>query len=338
MIPRPFTLPENPFPPSAFHDAYSQCLILEAEARASRVASVEGCPPPIVCARLLGHLLRLAPAGNPQGQLQREIALAYSDHPTLMRLAATYLQNFIRTFKRSSGPTPAPSEHPSRPSFEDAREYTMSMMGECTIDHRSARNHAMTRDNHRCMITGLKDHNQPDGQVAVQTAHIIPQSVNKNIGEHTAKRFQSAGVWSILSMFSRDTIIKDLAGNRIHRLENILSMNIYSHALFDELKLWLKPVEDAPHTYRVCTVTDSIRLVPGGSLPERVTFSTATDLPLPHPEFLALHALCCEVAWMSGAAEYIMDIERRIGDTKVLAKDGSTVGLLIAVLSAVEAH
>lgn len=41
---------------------------------------------------------------------------------------------------------------------------------------------------------------------------------------------------------------------------------------------------------------------------------------------------------MSGAAEYIMDIERRIGDTKVLAMDGSTVGLLMVALSAVEAH
>lgn len=98
MIPSPLTLPENPFPPSAFHDAYNQCLILEAEASASRAASVEGCPPPVICARLLGHLLRLAPAGNPRG-LQREIALAHSDHPTLMLLAAAYLQNFIRTCK-----------------------------------------------------------------------------------------------------------------------------------------------------------------------------------------------------------------------------------------------
>ena len=94
--------------------------------------------------------------------------------------------------------------------------------------------------------------------------------------------------------------------------------------------------QDAPHTYRVCTAMDSIRLVP--ALPEHVTFSTATDVPLPRREYLALHALCCEVAWMSGAAEYIMDIERRIGDTKVLAKDGSTVDLLMAALSAVEAY
>ena len=86
----------------------------------------------------------------------------------------------------------------------------------------------------------------------------------------------------------------------------------------------------------MCTVTDSITFVP--SLPEHATFSTATDLPLPHPEFLALHALYFEVAWVSGAAEYIVDIERRIDDTKVLAKNGPTIGLLMAALSAVEAH
>lgn len=52
-------------------------------------------------------------------------------------------------------------------------------------------------------------------------------------------------------MFSRDNVIEDLAGNLIHRLENIISMNITSHQLFDELQLWLKPVE-------VCTPTVSL--------------------------------------------------------------------------------
>jgi hypothetical protein len=35
---------------------------------------------------------------------------------------------------------------------------------------------------------------------------------------------------------------------------------------------------------------------------------------------------------MSGAAEYIMDIERRRDNTKVLAKDGSNAQLLVSVL------
>ena len=45
----------------------------------------------------------------------------------------------------------------------------------------------MRRDNNHCMITGLEDSSQPDGEVVVQTAHIIPQSINKNIGERTVR-------------------------------------------------------------------------------------------------------------------------------------------------------
>ena len=32
-----------------------------------------------------------------------------------------------------------PSEHPSRPSFEDARAYTMELMQQGQLDHRKAR-------------------------------------------------------------------------------------------------------------------------------------------------------------------------------------------------------
>lgn len=85
-------LPANPFPPSAFHAAYNQCLAFEAEADANRVQ-------PIICARILGHLLRLTPAGNPQEQLQPQIAATNSDHANLMQLATFYLKNFIRTCK-----------------------------------------------------------------------------------------------------------------------------------------------------------------------------------------------------------------------------------------------
>lgn len=74
------------------------------------------------------------------------------------------------------------------------------------------------------------------------------------------------------------------------------------------------------------------------SIPEIVTFTTKTDLPLPDGTYLALHALCCEVAWMSGAAELVMDIERRMDRTDVLASDGSTADLLANMLARVKAH
>ena len=73
-------------------------------------------------------------------------------------------------------------------------------------------------------------------------------------------------------------------------------------------------------------------------IPEIVTFTTKTDLPLPDGGCLALHALCCEVAWMSGAAEHVMDIERRMDKTDVLANDGSAADLLASVLARVLVH
>ncbi|KAF8548542.1 hypothetical protein OG21DRAFT_750312 [Imleria badia] len=108
MVPIP--LPNNPFQHGVFQEAYNQRLALQAEAEASQVAQIEGCPPPIVCARVLGHLLRLAPAGNPRGQVQWDISLAKSHHAQLLQLAVHYVNSFVYTFKRSSGPTLAPSK------------------------------------------------------------------------------------------------------------------------------------------------------------------------------------------------------------------------------------
>ena len=54
---------------------------------------------------------------------------------------------------------------------------------------------------------------------------------------------QYSRVWSILSMFTREDIVEDLSGNRIHHLENIVSMQNPFYHFFNMLYLWLKPVE-----------------------------------------------------------------------------------------------
>ena len=91
----PTPLPSNPFlAESAFSTAYQRCLVLEAAAPDLR--AVPHCPPPLVCARLIGHLLRLAPKGNVQGQIQEDIKKAKNDND-LMKLAAFYVNGFIRT-------------------------------------------------------------------------------------------------------------------------------------------------------------------------------------------------------------------------------------------------
>ena len=44
-------------------------------------------------------------------------------------------------------------------------------------------------------------------------------------------------------MFSNPNIPVELNGNNIHRLENILTLSTELHAYFDDLYIWLKPVE-----------------------------------------------------------------------------------------------
>jgi hypothetical protein len=92
----PTALPPNTFPPNGIHAAYQRCLDLESAA--PNLQAPPGWAPPIVCARLVGHLLRLAPDGNGRGQVQREIASAIDD-VNLMKLAGHYMTNFVGVCK-----------------------------------------------------------------------------------------------------------------------------------------------------------------------------------------------------------------------------------------------
>lgn len=51
-------------------------------------------------------------------------------------------------------------------------------------------------------------------------------------------------------------------------------------------------------------------------------------LAAPSPTYLALHATCAKVAWLSGAAEYIENVLRDIADTTVLSADGTSGDVL----------
>jgi len=62
-----------------------------------------------------------------------------------------------------------------------------------------------------------------------------------------------------------------------------------------------------------------------------VTFeSSQPGLDLPDPRYLRMHAACCRVARLSGAAGYVEDILDDLdeGKTKVLSEDGSSGTLL----------
>jgi hypothetical protein len=68
-------------------------------------------------------------------------------------------------------------------------------------------------------------------------------------------------------------------------------------------------------------------------LPPDVTFtSTSSQLALPDPRYLALHAACARVIKFSGVSGYIERILRDAEETRVLSEDGSSAELLEQLL------
>lgn len=70
-------------------------------------------------------------------------------------------------------------------------------------------------------------------------AHILPESTNTSVDPQLAKRDYSATMWAIMSRFGYKTLPEDLNGPKVHRLENVMTMEIRFHYLFDQLMIWL---------------------------------------------------------------------------------------------------
>ena len=70
-----------------------------------------------------------------------------------------------------------------------------------------------------------------------------------------------------------------------------------------------------------------------GSIPREVHFVAHSDSPLPNPKYLRIHAHCCRIAHMSGAAVCLVILYRDMQELKVLAADGSSADVLDIAIS-----
>ncbi|KAI0357308.1 hypothetical protein OH77DRAFT_1399856, partial [Trametes cingulata] len=196
---------------------------------------------------------------------------------------------------------------------------------------------ALVRDNFRCMVTGKVDWKAAQKKLAsrasgedyttTQCCYIFPDSL---AGKELCKEYEAASVWTILKQFGCEDIHAELGsateGANLHRLENILTLDVFIYKLFDDLSLWFEAVEGKLNVYNVI-------LLPGAdrppSIPETVQFvSHRPGLPLPNPRYLKLHAACCRIAHMSGAAEYLELIYRDVEELPVLANNGASADVL----------
>ncbi|KAI6011743.1 hypothetical protein PISMIDRAFT_96183, partial [Pisolithus microcarpus 441] len=180
------------------------------------------------------------------------------------------------------------------------------------------------------MLEQAVKHGAPAG--TTECTHIFSGSINSNMISGSNKGGYAATVWAVLDCFGCGNLWQDLNGASIHRLDNVMTMEVTVHQLFDTLQIYFTATE-VPNRYKLESVHD---YTPPFTSSRYVTFlmPDAKKYPLPNPTYLAIHATCTKIAHLSGAAEHIEEVLRRMEDTDVLAEDGgSSEVLYTAILS-----
>lgn len=169
-----------------------------------------------------------------------------------------------------------------------------------------------------------------------QAAHIIPHSLNSVKSPGDQLPHTKAFVWQILNMFDTG-VSTELEGSRIDTPSNAIILANDLHQQFGQLQCYFEEV--APNTYTFCRTRHAAILPPIlDPMAERISFENHEPAgtrwaDLPSARLLRLHAACCKMMDMAGAAEYvefvIRDLERLELDG-TLANDGSSdIGMVL---------
>ncbi|KAJ7707787.1 hypothetical protein B0H17DRAFT_1034033 [Mycena rosella] len=134
------------------------------------------------------------------------------------------------------------------------------------------------------------------------------------------KLSQSWKMWTMLKIFGSREIKTGLLGMKIHNLQNTLTLNTEDHDLMDTLQLWFEPT-GTPDEYHVRVrknMERPVRVLAGGHRQRVMTvnFPSTSELPAPSPHHLALHAACCRIAHLSGAADHLERVGRDFDNFK----------------------
>ncbi|TFY55124.1 hypothetical protein EVG20_g9437 [Dentipellis fragilis] len=187
---------------------------------------------------------------------------------------------------------------------------------------------ALHRDGHRCMIskkidieywkslTAEQEKTEEEsagfnGLCNTNCCHIFPELTLTNTNhDHENKLEYAANAWHLLETLGFPSIRTELSGEKIHSLTNILTLEPTLHTQFDGLQLWFEPTS-TPNCYNIGTTPKLKALISPEQSTSAVTFQTpdATRFPLPSRTYLQLHAACCKIAHMAGAAEYFSLLE-----------------------------
>jgi hypothetical protein len=141
-----------------------------------------------------------------------------------------------------------------------------------------------------------------------------------------------------MSYFGFEDLREKLVGNGIHTLENVVTLDASYCFLFRVLEIWFEAIVSGvgtfftPRTEGLQDGQDNTYAIRARKKQELLLCrdnpitltSHHPDLPLPNRTFLAIHAACCRIADLSGAAEYLWRTLDNMEDIGVLAKGDSS--------------
>jgi hypothetical protein len=98
----------------------------------------------------------------------------------------------------------------------------------------------------------------PNPRLSLTNAsYIFPESINTNLDDENkvsnvstyissylllmfSQMVYAAGIWAVMDRFGQSSFEDELDGVKIHRLSNILTLDVSLHTYFDRLNLWLE--------------------------------------------------------------------------------------------------
>ncbi|KAI1791662.1 hypothetical protein LXA43DRAFT_919976 [Ganoderma leucocontextum] len=276
-------------------------------------------------ARVVGYLLLYPPSDQARAVVQREIERCKDQrdpNQAVYNLGEMYVMDFILPFySHPEDKTPPPSRPCSRASYERIKENAYQGRANRPRNTSEAQPLALVRDDNRCMLTRIWDYHswrarlsdrKPTDKVVVVTecCHIFPEMLGNTrpVGKDGATRedYMAARLWLILERFGYGHIHDELRGDKVHRLENVLTLDCTLHSAFGNMTMWFEEVEGQADCYHVA-VSDPKWYDDIGrfGLPHEIQFVAHANLPLPNPGYLHIHAACCRVGNLSGAADYL---------------------------------
>ncbi|KAM5540234.1 hypothetical protein V8D89_006053 [Ganoderma adspersum] len=259
------------------------------------------------------------------------------------QLSDFFWQNIIVPVRVTGGKTPQPRSRTSYSGVASADAFRSPAGTEAVnalnsvTDAVCLTGHALRRDRHRCVISGKVDPEAIASGLGVhigtgfevsRVAHIVPFSLRNSVGYSSSSTSASAAhlpsIWCALECFGGMSLA-NLMYAGINSLDNVITLSATLHRYFTALQVALEPIPDVPNTYRVLTWG---KVAPRLGLPKTVKLFTQTDVLLPNPAYLALHAAVCKLVWASARAEELTAVLDDLEEVTLLAEDGSSANLI----------